>query len=102
RRLLADAEAAVAQVEALDRLKAAVAAPGDGRALVKLWAAEGYKVAGLPEAAEYQAEARRWEDRVTAADAFLKLYAGKATEQQLADAWQRVAAAGRHPDIRKE
>jgi hypothetical protein len=102
RKLIADAEAAGAQVEVLDGLKAAVASAGDGRALVKLWATDGYKVAGIPEAELYRAEAKRWQDRVSAVDALLSLYKGKASEQQLADAWQRVVAAGRHPDIARE
>ena len=102
RRLIADAEAASAQVEVLDKLKAAVASPGDGRSLGKLWTAEGFKVAGIPEAELYRAEATRWQDRVGAVDAFLSLYKGKATEQQLAESWQRVVAVGRHPDITHE
>jgi hypothetical protein len=102
RRLITDCETAVAQVEVLDKLKAAVKEPGDGRALVKLWAADGFRVAGIPEAEEYRAEIDRWQGRITAADAFLKLYAGKPTEQQLADAWQRVTAIGRHPAIERD
>ncbi len=57
-RLIADAEAAASQVAVLDKLKTAMASPGDGRALVKLWAAEGSKVAGIPEAESYRADDR--------------------------------------------
>ena len=102
RKLFADAEAASGQVEVLDRLKAAVATSSDGRALVKLWAAEGFKVAGIPEGEIYRAEVTRWQERVAAADAFLSLYNARATEQQLADAWQRIVSAGRHPDIKRD
>jgi hypothetical protein len=101
RRLITDAETAVGQVAVLDKLKVATAAPGDGRALVALWRAEGFKVAGLPEANSYQAEAARWQAKLDAADEFVKLFTAKATEQALAAAWQKVTAAGPHPTLIK-
>ena len=101
-KLLADVEAATAQVAVLDRLKAAVASPSDGRALVKMWAAEGGRLTGIPEAETYGAEAKRWRERIEAAEAYLSLADRPATEQRLADAWQRVVAAGRHADISDE
>jgi hypothetical protein len=102
RGLIADAEAAVAQVAVLDHLKKAVASPGDGRALAKLWDAEGYKVAGVPEALSYQRDAETWQARIAAADAFIQLYKSGGTEQGLAIAWERVAAAGVHADLKPE
>ncbi|WP_439625656.1 hypothetical protein [Gemmata sp.] len=102
RKLIADAEAAASQVEALDRLKAAVAVPGDGRSLVKLWTDLGALVAGLPEADRYQTEATRWSARIAAADEFIKLFNARGTERALAAAWAKVVAAGPHPEITPE
>ncbi|HSQ58435.1 MAG TPA: hypothetical protein VLM40_22130, partial [Gemmata sp.] len=102
RRLITEAETAIAQVDVLDRLKKAAGLPGDGRALVKLWAIEGYKVAGIAEANAYQRDAAQWGARIDAAEAFLRLYSANATEQQLAAAWERVAAAVAHPEIKPE
>ncbi|VTU00701.1 serine threonine protein kinase : Uncharacterized protein OS=Chthoniobacter flavus Ellin428 GN=CfE428DRAFT_0450 PE=4 SV=1: Pkinase [Gemmataceae bacterium] len=102
RKLIADAEAAATQVEALDKLKAAVAVPGDGRALATLWNELGVLVAGLPEADRYQAEAMRWAARIAAADEFIKLFNARSAEKALAAAWAKVAAAGPHPEITPE
>ena len=103
RRLLSDAEKAVQQVEVLDRLRAAAQADDGGRSLVRVWTAEGFLVAGLAEAARYQSEAAAWQARLAAADAFLKAYASPtATEKALADAWAKVTAVGRHPDLKPE
>jgi hypothetical protein len=102
KRLIADAEAAVVQVGVLDNLKKAVATPGDGRALVKLWTSEGFKVAGLSEAAAYETDAKTWDARITAAETFINLYRVSATEQALANAWEKVADAGEHPDLKPE
>ncbi|MBA4064724.1 MAG: hypothetical protein C0501_13615 [Isosphaera sp.] len=102
RKLVTDAEAAVGLVAVLDRLKAAAAVPGDGRALVRLWAADGAKVAGLPEAEAYRAEAAAWQARVAAAEEFTRLFDARAAEQALADAWKRVTAAGVHPDLKPD
>ena len=67
RQLITNAEAAVAQVEILDRLRTAAAAPGDGRQLVSLWKSVGFKVSGLPEAEEYETgQAHSSEQGVTA------------------------------------
>lgn len=102
-RLIAEAEAAVRLVDVLNSFKAAVAAPGDGRKLVSLWKADGLKVAAIPEAAEYEREARRWEQRLEAAAAFTRLYnSGRASEQALAAAWERVVAVGPHPDLTRD
>ena len=100
RRLIADAEAAILQVEVLDKLKAAVNAPADGRTLVKLWTADGFKVAGIPEADDYGRAAEEWSKKIAAADAFIKL-AGipGVAEQGLATAWKNVTAAGLHPTL---
>ena len=102
KRLIADAEAAVAQVEVLDKLKKAVTTPGDGRALVKLWAAEGFKVAGIPEAAAYERDSGTWEARIVAAEAFIRLHSTGATEQGLANAWEKVLDVDVHPDLKPE
>jgi hypothetical protein len=102
RRLVADAEAAAGQVEVLDKLKQVAATPGDGRALVKVWAAEGFKVAGIPEADVYQRDAERWRKRIESAEAFVQLYKTGGTEQALAAAWERVTGAGGHPDLKPE
>jgi predicted Ser/Thr protein kinase len=102
RRLITDAETAIGQVDVLDKLKKAAAVPGDGRALVKLWAAEGFKVAGVPEADAYQQDAERWRTRIDAAEAFIQLYKTGAAEQALAAAWERAAGAGGHPDLKPE
>jgi hypothetical protein len=100
RQLITNAEAAVAQVEILDRLRTAAAAPGDGRQLVSLWKSVGFKVSGLPEAEEYECTARSWEQRLDAMTAFVRLYdSGRATERELAAAWERVLAVGLHPAL---
>jgi hypothetical protein len=102
KRLIADAETAVAQVDVLDMLKKAVATPGDGRALVKLWMSEGHKVAGLSEAAAYENDAKTWDAQLTAAETFINLYRIGATEQALANAWEKVTDAGEHSDLKPE
>jgi hypothetical protein len=102
KRLISEAEAASAQILLLDRLKAAVAVPGDGRALVKLWTDEGFRIAGLPEAEGYQREATRWAARIAAAEEFIRLFNARAGEKALAEAWEKVAAVGPHPDITPE
>ena len=102
KRLIADAEASIAQVAILDKLKAAVAAPGDGKALVRLWADHGFSIAGLPEAVAYQTEVSRWSERINAANEFIKLFHSRGTEKALAAAWEKVATAGLHPDITPE
>jgi hypothetical protein len=100
RQLLTEAEAAVAQVAILDQLRAAVAAPGDGRKLVSLWKSDGFKVTGIPEAEEYERAARSWEKRLDAMTAFVRLHdSGRATERELAAAWERVLAVGGHPAL---
>ncbi len=102
KKLIADAEAAVGQVDVLDRLKKAVASPGDGRPLVKLWGAEGFKVAGIAEAEQYQTEAATWEAKIGAAEVFIQLHTGGATEQALANAWEKLIDVGGHPDTKPE
>ena len=105
RRLIASAEEAVTQVEVLDRLKAATAIVGDGRKLVAQWKADGFKVAGIPEANTYQTEAAKWEARIAATEAFLKLVnSAGAMEHQIAAGWENVtkAQAGSHPDVKPE
>jgi hypothetical protein len=100
RRLISDAEAAIGQVDVLDKLKAAALAPGDGRALVSLWTANGFKVAGVPEADEIGRKADDWGRKLAAAEAFIKLFgiAGVA-EKGLAAAWKKVVEAGAHPTL---
>ncbi|MBA4186790.1 MAG: hypothetical protein C0467_02105 [Planctomycetaceae bacterium] len=102
KRLIADAEAAIEQVGILDKLKAAVANPGDGKALVRLWNEHGFSIAGLPEAVAYQTEVTRWSARIDAANEFIKLFHARAHEKALAAAWEKVAAVGPHPDITPE
>lgn len=100
KRLISEAEAAIVQVDVLDKLKAASLSPGDGRALVKLWTADGFKVGGIPEASEYGRLADDWAKKLAAADSFIKLYgiAGVA-EQGLAAAWKNVTESGLHPTL---
>ncbi len=98
RRLISEAEAAIAQVDVLDKLKAAVQTPGDGRALVRLWKADGFKIAGLGEADEYGRAADDWAKKIEAAEAFIKLHGvAGVSEQGLAAAWRQVNAVGLHP-----
>ena len=98
--LLAGARAAAGQVALLDRLKAAVAAPGDGRALVKLWDESAPKLSTVAEARAYEAAATGWRNRAGAADAFLRAFAkSPQTEKEIAEAWQAVSAGPLHPSI---
>jgi hypothetical protein len=100
KRLISDAEAAIIQVEILDKLKAAVQSPGDGRALVKLWTTEGFKVAGIVEADEYGRAVDGWAKKLAAADTFIRLYGTTSiAEQGLAVAWKQLAAVGSHPTL---
>ena len=100
RPLISGAEAAIAQVEVLDKLKAATLAPGDGRALAKLWTSDGFKVAGIAEADDYGKIAVDWAKKLAAADAFIKLYGiPGVAEHALATAWKQVVAAGAHPTL---
>ncbi|MBY0456859.1 MAG: hypothetical protein K2V38_05950, partial [Gemmataceae bacterium] len=92
--LLTGAKAAAGQVALLDKLKAASANPGDGRALVKLWDESAAKVSGLTEAKNYEAAAIRWRARIKAADMFLAAFAKvPQSERELAEAWQAVLMA---------
>ncbi|MCE9560472.1 MAG: hypothetical protein K8U57_00310 [Planctomycetes bacterium] len=102
RRLITDAETAIAQVAILDKLKAALATPGDGKALVRLWNDHGFTVTGLPEAEGYQAEIARWSAQIDAANEFIKLFTARGTDKAIAAAWEKVEAAGLHPDIKPE
>lgn len=99
--LLAGARAAAGQVVLLNKVKAAVAAPGDGRALVKLWDEAAPKLATVAEARAYETAATGWRARIKAADDFLRVYAKKPqSERELAEAWQAVLAAGPlHPSL---
>ena len=100
RRLITAAEAAIVQVEVLDKLKAATLSPGDGRTLVKLWTSDGFTVAGVAEADGYGKIADDWAKKLLAADAFIKLYGTPGVaEQGLSSAWKQVAAAGAHPTL---
>jgi hypothetical protein len=100
RRLIAEAEAAIAQVEVLEKFRAAFLSPGDGRALARLWKTDGFNVAGIDEAVEYGTAAVEWAKKIEAADAFLKLYGiAGAAEQGLAAAWKQVSAVGLHPTL---
>jgi hypothetical protein len=100
RRLISEAEAAIVQVEVLDKLKAAALTPADGRALVKLWKADGFKVAGIAEADEYGKAAEDWAKKIDGAEAFIKFHSSAgATEQGLAAAWKQVIAVGLHPTL---
>ncbi len=102
KKLIADAEASIGQVVILDKLKAAVAAPGDGKALVRLWADHGFTIAGLPEAEGYQTEISRWSAKINAATEFIKVFTARGSEKALAAAWDKVTAAGLHSDITPE
>lgn len=100
RRLITDAEIALVQVEVLDKLKAAVSSPEDGRVLVRLWKADGFKVAGIDEADGYGRTAEDWAKKIEAADAFLKLHSmAGVSERGLAAAWKQVVAVGLHPTL---
>jgi hypothetical protein len=98
------AKAAAGQVALLDKLKAAVANPGDGRALVKLWSDSAARVAGVGEALAYQRAADAWHARIVAADEFLRaLDKNPQSERELATAWAAVARAGPpHPALTAE
>jgi hypothetical protein len=83
------------QVALLDKLKAASAAPGDGKALIKLWDECSPKLAGVGEARAYGQVAEGWRTRTRAAEDFLRVYAQpSANEKSVADAWQTVVSAG--------
>lgn len=99
--LVSGARAAAGQVALLDKLKAAVASPGDGRDLVQLWDASAPKLAGVAEAAGYQRAAEGWRARLRAATDFTRAFEKpKATERELAEAWRAVTAAGPpHPSL---
>ncbi len=99
--LIRVAKAAAGQVALLDKLKAAAAAPGDGKALLKLWDEVAPKLAGVSEAKGYEKVADGWRARVRVADDFLRVYAkSPQTERELADAWKAVTAAGPlHPSL---
>ncbi|AMV22874.1 hypothetical protein VT84_00580 [Gemmata sp. SH-PL17] len=94
-KLIAGARSATEQVALLNELKAVVAAPGDGRALVKLWDGHAPKLTAVPEARLYETAATGWRVRITAADNFLRVLAkSPQTEREVAEAWQAVLAAG--------
>ncbi len=99
--LVAGAKAAAGQVTLLDKLKAAVAVPGDGRSLVRLWDDAAPKLATVAEAHTYETAANGWRNRIGAADEFLRVFAKfPPTERELAEAWQAVLAAGPlHPGL---
>lgn len=103
-RLVSAAKAAAAHVALLDKLKAAVAAPGDGRALVNLWAECAARLAGVAEAGAYQRAAESWQARLGAAEAFLRAFHKPgAPVRELAAAWAQVARAGSpHPSLTAE
>jgi hypothetical protein len=93
--LVTAAKAAAGQVALLDKLKAAVASPGDGRALVKLWNESAARLTGVSEGSAYQKAADQWHARVSAAEEFLKALAkNPPTERELATAWAAVVRAG--------
>ncbi len=85
----------------LDKVKAAVGAPGDGRALVKLWDESAPKLASVAEAKTYELAASGWRARIKAADDFLRAFAKvPQAEKELAEAWGAVTAAGPlHPRL---
>jgi len=94
------ADRARLQVTQLDALKAAAAAPGDGRALVAAWDRAAAALAGVPEADGYKRAADGWRGRIRAADDFRRADTATATEQAVADAWQAVVKAGPpHPSL---
>ncbi len=99
--LVRGARAAAGQVALLDKLKVAVAAPGDGTALVKLWDEAAPKLSSVTEASAYQRAADGWRARLRAAIDFTRAYERvPQTERELADAWKAVAAAGPlHPSL---
>ncbi len=99
--LLVSARAAASQVAWLDKLKAAVAAPGDGHILVQLWQQAAHLLAGIPEARAYQHAAESWQARIQAAAEFLRVYEkAPPKERELAKAWSAVLAAGKpHPSL---
>jgi hypothetical protein len=99
--LVSSAKAATGQVALLDRLKAAAAAPGDGKSLVKLWDEASPKLSGVVEATNLQRAAEGWRSRIRAANEFLSAFAkSPQTERELAEAWKAVTAAGPlHPSL---
>ncbi len=102
--LVSAAKAAGGQVALLDQLRAAVANPGDGRALVALWSASAARLSGVAEATAYQQATDSWHARISAAEGFLRAL-GKSpqTERELATAWAAVARAGPpHPALGPE
>lgn len=93
--LVNGAKDAAGQVALLDKLKAAAAAPGDGKALIKVWDECAAKLVGVGEAQNYGQVAEGWRSRTRAAEDFLRAFAQQgATERAVADAWQAVVAAG--------
>jgi hypothetical protein len=99
--LVNGAKDAAGQVALLDKLKAAAAAPGDGKALVKLWDESAAKLAGVAEAWTYGQVAEGWRTRAQVAEDFVRVFAKtNASEREIASAWQAVEAAGPpHPSL---
>jgi hypothetical protein len=99
--LVRTAKAAAGQVTLLDKLKAAAASPGDGKAFVKLWDEAAAKLAEIGEARGYEKVAESWRVRATAAEIFLRAFnRAPQLERELADAWQAVTGAGPlHPSL---
>ena len=95
------AKDAAGQVVLLDKLKAAAAVPGDGKALIKLWDDSSPKLGGIAEAQGYGRTAEGFRARIRAAEDFLRVFQQPgASERAVADAWQAVVSAGpMHPTL---
>jgi hypothetical protein len=99
--LISSAKSASEQVSLLDKLKAAVASPGDGKVLVKLWDESALKLAGVAEARSYEVIAINWKTRIRAAGNYILAFnKSSQSESEIAAAWNAVLAAGPlHPTI---
>ena len=96
--LVAEARSSRVIVQALEALDDAVKSPRDGRALVALWNKLPKHVSDLTEADSARKEAASWKARIAASEAFQATVAGAAAERAIAQAWDRLVAAGGHPD----
>src|SRR5262249_31919914 len=97
--LAARGREAQALLRALDELETARRSADNGRQLVSLWGRHGTRPAGLAEAQPRRAEAEGWRARIEAYDRFKTVtLQPAASERDIADAWDRLARAGGHPD----
>jgi hypothetical protein len=94
----------VAQGKLLTELEAAARTSTDGREFLEVWDRTKAGLADCRLAGPFGARAEAWRSRIEAADEFVAATRATApTERALAEAWQRVRAAGQpHPSLTAE